>query len=71
MRPVVNRGGAGAQRFRESEADTAAKVADDGPVSVADDDVVAEAAAEQAAADEGTADAPGPDEPAGADEPAE
>jgi DNA gyrase subunit A len=34
----------------ESEAETAAKVADDGPVSVADDDVVADAAAADAAA---------------------
>src|ERR1700761_5110783 len=50
----------------ESEADTAAKVAGDGPVSVADDDVVADAAAAQAAADERTTDAPG--EQAGADE---
>ncbi len=34
----------------ESEAETAAKVAADGPVSVADDDVVADAAAEAEAA---------------------
>ncbi|HEX3690117.1 MAG TPA: DNA gyrase C-terminal beta-propeller domain-containing protein, partial [Solirubrobacteraceae bacterium] len=34
----------------ESEAETAATVAEDGPVSVADDDVVADAAADQAAA---------------------
>jgi DNA gyrase subunit A len=44
----------------ESEAETAAKVADDGPVSVADDDVVAEAAAAEEAAGSAPADDEGP-----------
>jgi DNA gyrase subunit A len=46
----------------ESEAETAATVAEDGPVSVADDDVVADAIAEEAA-EAGTVDEPDDDEP--------
>src|SRR5581483_10775563 len=44
----------------ESEAETAAKVAEDGPVSVADDDVVADAAAQEAAAADDPTSADGP-----------
>ena len=52
----------------ESEAETAAKVADDGPISVADDDVVADAAAAADVAGESDADSPSDDAPVGGDD---
>ncbi len=55
----------------ESEAETAAKVADDGPVSVADDDVVADAAAAADVAAEPGADAPSGDASVGGDDAAD